>query len=113
MVRDLFANIPGVEVTEAEPLGGGTEVSIRRGGITAKFFVPAEGTEADIVRLLASGGQGTGGGEGRRLIDDAMKSLDSAGINGLRVVDGSKFWDRQPDFTPREGGVKITHIKKW
>lgn len=112
-VMALFANIPGVEITDIEPGGTGTEVSIKRGGITAKFFVPTEGTQADIVRILADGGQGFGGGEGRRLVDDAIKKLDSVGISGLRVVDGSKFWDKQADFQRQEGGIKITHTKKW
>jgi hypothetical protein len=112
-VVDSFASLPGVEIVDAEPSGMGTEISIKRGNITAKFFVPNEGSEADIVRILADGGKGSGGGEGRRLIDDSTELLDSMGINGLRVVDGSDFWNRQPDFIPREGGVKVTHIKKW
>lgn len=112
-VMALFSKIPGVQITEIEPLGNRTEVSIKRGNITAKFTIPTEGSEVEIDRLLAEGGRRMGGGEGRKLVDDVMESLGSVGVDGLRVVTGSEFWDKQPDFKQVEGGIKITHIKKW
>lgn len=116
-VVDDFRKINGVSVYDFEMTGGGVEIFISRGIISASFFVPENGSQADIKRILANGvemaGRGAGKGEGRKLLNDVVMVLKSEGITSLGVVDGNGYWDLQSDFVRREGRNKISHCKEW
>lgn len=98
-------------VLEVTQTAHGFDIHGRRGKIAfgCEMHIHGDHPHMLVKNLNADGGKGAGKGEGRKTFDLLEEIARGLGLRGIKVWQGSAYWDKQKDF--RRLSFPVTHVK--